>query len=171
MPDRHRLQIEPLNRATFRPYGDVIEAGDAAQGFDVNRGDATRYHDLAAIDVSAEGGRPLVSIFRARPHTLPFRLTMFERHPLGSQAFMPLGPLAYLVVVAMAGPAPLPSQLRCFRAGPGQGVNYGRGTWHHPLLALQSTSDFLVIDRGGPAPTGNCEEFPLDEMNVWVDQP
>jgi ureidoglycolate lyase len=166
---RHLLHVEPLSAEAFRPYGDVIEASDAARHYSINRGDAMRYDDLANVDVSANGGRAIVSIFRARAHSLPLRLEMLERHPLGSQAFMPLSPHAYLVVVAFAGPPPEPSQLRCFRTAPGQGVNYARGTWHHPLLALETTSDFLVVDRGGPASSDNCDEHPLEATPVWVE--
>lgn len=166
---RHLLHTEPLEAEAFRPYGDVIEASDAVRHFSINRGDAVRYHDLAGVHVSAGGGRAAISIFRARPHLLPLQLTVLERHPLGSQAFMPLSPNRYLVVVAGAGPAPAPTQLRCFQALPGQGVNFAPGTWHHPLLALQITSDFLVVDREGPAEPGNCDEYPLDEMHVWVE--
>ena len=168
-PTCHLLRAEPLSAEAFKPYGDVVEAGDAAQRYGVNRGDAVRYHDLAKVDVWAGGGRPIISIFRALPHALPLRLTMMERHPLGSQAFVPLGPQPYLVVVAVPGPPPEPRQLRCFVAAPGQGVNYARGTWHHPLLALQAVSDFLVVDRGGPPLPANCDEHPLEGMPVWVE--
>jgi ureidoglycolate lyase len=166
---RHLLRIEPLTAEAFRPYGDVIEASDAVQHFSINRGDAVRYHDLAEVDVSAEGGRPIVSIFRALPHGLPLQLSMLECHPLGSQAFMPLSPQSFIVVVSRAGPPPAPTQLRCFQAAPGQGVNYARGTWHHPLLALHAACDFLVIDRGGPAWPRNCDEHDLSATPVWVE--
>ncbi|MCY1176174.1 Ureidoglycolate lyase [compost metagenome] len=84
---------------------------------------------------------------------------MMERHPLASQAFVPLSGRAYLVVVAPAGPAPQVEDLRVFLARGDQGVNYAPGVWHHPLLALDEVSDFLVIDRGGPG--DNCDEVKL----------
>ena len=80
----------------------------------------------------------------------------------------PLAPMRFLVVVALAGPAPRADQLRCFMAAPGQGVNYARGTWHHPLLALDAGGDFLVIDRGGPAAAADCEVLSLVAAGVWV---
>ena len=147
----YRLQPEPLTAAAFRPFGDVIEARDAGAHHTINGGFAERFHDLAQIDTAEAGGRPLLNIFRAVPRPLPLQLSEVERHQLGSQAFMPLAPMRFLVVVALAGPAPRADQLRCFMAAPGQGVNYARGTWHHPLLALAAGGDFLVIDRGGPA--------------------
>ena len=166
---RHLPRIEPLSAEAFRPYGEVIEARATAQHYSINRGDAVRYHDLADLDVLAGGGRPILSIFRAQAHALPLQLSIIERHVLGSQAFIPLGPQRWLVVVAFAGPPPGPAQLRCFLAAPGQGVNYARGTWHHPLLALDTPGDFLVIDRGSAPPADDCDEHSLQAMQLWVD--
>ncbi len=163
------LTIEPLTADTFRPYGDVIEAAASGRHYGINAGYAERYHDLARIDTSASRGRPLLNIFRAVPRPLPLQLSEVERHQLGSQAFMPLTPQRFLVVVAAAGPAPRAEQLRCFMAAPGQGVNYARGTWHHPLIALDAGGDFLVIDRGGPDAAGDCEVHLLAVPEVWVE--
>ena len=129
------LRPEPLTREAFAPFGDVIEASDAVRHFTINCGNTERYHDLAHID-PGEGGRVIVSIFRGQPRSLPFRVGMMERHPLGSQAFVPMSGRPYLVVVAPAGLAPTASDLRCFVARGDQGVNYATGVWHHPLLAL-----------------------------------
>lgn len=168
---RRLLAIEPLSSQAFRPFGDVIEASDAARHFPINEGYAERYHDLALIDVASGGGLPILSIFRARPRHSPFQLLLLERHPLGSQAFMPLSPLPFLVVVAEAGPVPQTSQIRCFQAAPGQGVNYARGTWHHPLIALHAPCDFLVLDRSGAASDIHCEDYPLSETALWIESP
>ncbi|TQM99467.1 ureidoglycolate lyase [Acidovorax temperans] len=165
---RHTLPIEPLTAEAFRPFGDVIEASDTAQHFTINDGFAERYHDLAHIDTAAEGGRTLVSLFRAKPRAFPLSVATMERHPLGSQAFVALAPVPFLVVVAPPGAAPDPQAIRCFLAQAGQGVNYARGTWHHPLLALDAPTDFLVIDRGGPAVPGNCDVIALEEGALWL---
>ena len=165
---RTTLTIEPLTAEAFRPFGDVIEASDAARHFTINEGFAERYHDLACIDTAGEGGHTLVSIFKAQPRTFPLAITVLERHPLGSQAFVALAPLPFLVVVARPGEAPGPGDLRCFLAQAGQGVNYSRGTWHHPLIALDEPCDFLVIDRGGPAEQGNCDEVALRDETRWL---
>jgi ureidoglycolate lyase len=85
------LPVEPLTAAAFREFGDVIEAGGDAQQFTINEGFAVRHHDLARVDVSAGGGRVGLSIFRARPRTLPMQLSVMERHPLGSQALARYG--------------------------------------------------------------------------------
>ncbi len=151
------LRIEPLTRDAFAPFGDVI-ALDGARHFPINGGTTERFHDLATIDVNDAGGRPLVNILRGQPRTLPFEVAMMERHPLGSQAFVPLGIVRYLVVVAPAGPFD-ERQLRAFSIEGREGVNYARGVWHHPLIALDAVADFLVIDRGGLQP--NCDEIEL----------
>ena len=152
------LLAEALTREAFAPFGDVIAADEAARHYPINGGTTERYHDLASVDVSADGGRALLSVFRAQPRTLPFTVAMLERHPLGSQAFVPLTRLPYLVVVAPAEDA---SALRAFLVTGGVGVNYARGIWHHPLLALEERCDFLVIDRGGPG--RNVDETSLVE--------
>ena len=132
------LPVEPLEAATFRPFGELIAPRADATHYPINDGFAERYHDLARIDATERGGWPCLSIFSARPRQLPLLLTLLERHPLGSQTFMPLSALPYLLVVAPPGEVPDLAQLRCFAAAPGQGVNYARGVWHHPLIALQA---------------------------------
>jgi len=153
-----RLVIEPLTHAAFAPFGDVIEASDAVKHFPINAGNTERFHDLANLD-AGEDGRVIVSIFRGLPRELPFTVPMMERHPKGSQAFVPLSGRHYLVVVARPGEPPTASDLRCFLATAEQGVNYAKGVWHHPLMALDAVSDFLVIDRSGPG--NNCDEVLL----------
>lgn len=152
------LKVEALSAEAFAPFGEVIEASDAARHFTINAGNTERYHDLARLE-PGEGGRIIASIFRGQPRALPFTVAMMERHPKASQAFMPLSGHPYLVVVAAPGAAPHAGGLRCFLAGPQQGVNYAAGTWHHPLLALDAVSDFLVLDRAGEGP--NCDEIEL----------
>jgi len=158
-----RLTIEPLTREAFAPFGDVIQADDSVQHFTINDGNTERYHDLARIEPGVDG-RAIVSLFRGQPRTLPYALTMMERHPKASQAFVPLSGRPYLVVVARPGPAPTIADLRAFRCEGHQGVNYAPGTWHHPLMALDEVSDFLIIDRAGPG--DNCDIVPLEGTAV-----
>jgi ureidoglycolate lyase len=150
------LKPAPLTREAFAPFGDVIATSGAEQ-FPINEGTTKRFHDLAAVDIAEAGGRTLINIFRGQPRDLPLAIRMMERHPLASQAFIPMGPHKWLAVVAPAGAPPKPSDLRAFIAGVGQGVNYHRGVWHHPLIALEAVSDFVVVDRGGGG--GNCDEY------------
>ena len=156
------LVVEPLTSEAFKPFGDVIEASESAQHFSINQGFAQRFHRLAHVDVTQGGGEPAISIFRAKARPLPLQLSLLEKHPFGSQAFMPLSGDAYLVVVALGGDTPDMTTLKCFSAIAQQGVNYAKGTWHHPLLALND-GDFLVVDRAGPSGEVNCVEVMLDE--------
>ncbi|MEQ5838664.1 ureidoglycolate lyase [Paraburkholderia acidicola] len=161
----NKLVIEPLTRAAFAPFGDVIEL-DGAKQIPINLGTTIRYHDLARVDVVDEGGRALVNLFRGQPRTLPFEVKMLERHPLGSQAFVPLNDKPYLVVVAPAGELDS-GAIRAFFTSGWQGVNYAKGVWHHPLIALGEVSDFVVVDRGGDGL--NLNEQDLD-ASVWLTE-
>ena len=162
------LKIEALTAAAFSPFGEVIEVSQQAERLAVNQGFAERFHDLATVDFTGPNARPLISIFRSKPRQFPLSLSVLERHPLGSQAFMPLAAVPYLVVVAPGGDQPDTQQLRCFLAAPGQGINYARGVWHHPLLSLRQTCDFLAIDRGGPGM--NLEEYALPPGAIAIEQ-
>jgi ureidoglycolate lyase len=153
---------EPLTAEAFEPFGEVISTEAAERSFAINYGATTRFHDLAQIDVGPEkdGGRVIASIFRSTPLPTPVVIKLLERHPLGSQAFMPLNGRPYLVVVAPPGELNL-SEIRVFLARGDQGVNYAPGTWHHYSLALEGPSDFLVIDRAGEGT--NLDEVELAE--------
>ncbi len=163
---RFDLHPELLTPDAFADYGDVI-AMDGADKRVINDGTTIRYHDLAKIDVADENGRPLVSIFRASAVQLPLRLWLMERHPIGSQVFWPLSAEPFLVVVASAGPSPNTGDLRAFHVPPGTGVNYARSVWHHPLISMNATSDFMVIDRGGNGHNLDEVRFP-DDTDVML---
>ena len=148
-----------LTRENFAPFGDVIDVPDKAQTFSINEGFTKRYHDLADVDVTQENGRTLINIFRSTPLEQPVSIKMMERHPLSSQAFIPMGPQPFLVVVAPKGEMDI-TKIEVFLASSHQGVNYHKGTWHHYCLALHQVSDFIVVDRGGAG--DNCDVINLD---------
>lgn len=150
------LKLQKLTRGNFSSFGDVIET-DGAERIMINEGTTERFHDLANIDVESDDGHTLVNIFRGQPRPQPIEIKMMERHPLGSQAFIPLQNKSYLIVVAPFGDRVGPQDLHAFRAEGHQGVNYKRDLWHHPLLVLENDHDFLVLDRGGPEE--NCTEY------------
>lgn len=158
-----RLKVEPLQREAFAPFGDVIEKG-GRDAYPINAGSADRYHALTMVDAAERDGCPVISIVHARPQTLPLRVLGVERHPLGSQAFIPLGGGRFLVIVAPAGEVPGADALRAFLGDGHQGINYRRGTWHHPLVALDRETDFLVVDREGPG--DNCEEHHFEDEHM-----
>lgn len=149
------LQIRPLTKEAFAPFGDVIEADPATMKL-INGGTTERFHALAAPEAAGEGARIILSIFRGQPRQFPYSVTMMERHPFGSQSFSPLSQRPFLVAVSQDrdGKPDIPL---IFLARGDQGVNYRRNVWHHPLMAIGTASDFLVADREGPG--NNLEEF------------
>ena len=157
------LKPTPLTRADFAPYGDVIDF-EGETHFPINQGYAERFHDLAEVDASGEGGEPIISLFRGKPRPRPIVIDMMERHPLGSQAFYPLQDRDWLIVVADPQLPLDATTLRAFRAHGRQGVNYMRNVWHFPLLVLEPFSDFLIVDRKGPG--NNLEEAAIAEKVV-----
>jgi ureidoglycolate lyase len=152
------LTPEPLTKVAFAAFGDVVEI-DGATGIEINQGFARRFNALANIDVATDQAAANISLFEARPRPQPIAIKLMERHPLGSQLFMPLQDRPWLVVVC-SDPYELASY-RAFTATGRQGVNYARDVWHHPLLVLGEGERFLVVDRLG---ADNLEE-------VWLAQP
>ena len=144
-----RITPVPLTREEFAPFGEVLET-DGAERRLINAGSTVRFHDLARVDVAARGGYPLINLFRAQPLPLPLTVRIMEQHPLGSQAFIPVDHAPFLVVVAPGTDAPRLSELCAFVSDGRQGVNYRRGVWHHPVIAMTRETDFVVVDRGGP---------------------
>lgn len=155
------LQPEPLTAERFAPFGQVIEL-DKAYHYPINEGLTTRYHDLVQADTSDEGGRTIVNVFRTNPIPLPHKIIKMERHPLGSQAFLPTHNRPFLVLVAPHSEEVRVEDLQLFITNGQQGINLFKNTWHHFQLVLGEQSDFIVIDRGG---TGNN----LQEVNVIGD--
>ena len=149
------MKIEKLTREAFMSFGDVIERA-GAELININQNFAQRFNDLAYIDVQQEGGSVNISLAAAIPRPQPIAITMMERHPLGSQIFHPLQSMPWLVLVC-AEPNNL-ATFRLFQASGEQGINYARGTWHHPLLVLQP-QQFFIVDRQGPGV--NLEEVGL----------
>jgi len=153
-----RIVAKPLTAEAFAPFGDVFEVAGEPDKI-INQGQCGRYHDRAGLEFS--DGRAGISLFNANPRSLPYRLEMLERHPDGSQAFIPMTQYPFLVIVApdIGGQ---PGEPQAFLTSPGQAVNYHRGTWHGVLTPLHAPGLFAVVDRIGKG--ANLEE-------VWFDAP
>ena len=151
------VRTEPLTVAAFAAFGDVLEIAGAPDKI-INQGLCGRWHDLAKLDVA--DGRVGLSLFKAELRSLPYSLDMMERHPEGSQAFLPMSPDPFLVVTAPDDDG-RPGAPRAFLTAAGQGVNYHRGVWHGVLAPLGGSGLFAVIDRIGDG--ANLEEN-------WFDQ-
>jgi len=152
------LDMHPLTKSAFAPFGDVIELDLAAMRY-INGGNTERFHALAAAEVAGEGARVIINLFRGQPRSFPYEIGMMERHPLGSQSFSPLAGRPFLVIVS-EDEGSKPGRPKVFLASGGQGVNYRRNVWHHPLMVLDEPSTFIVVDRDGPG--NNLEEFFFD---------
>ena len=141
--------IKPIKitKTNFATYGDLI-ASDDVKPMDINAGYAKRFDNLANINTSKDGGKTIVSIFSALKRTLPMKIDMMEKHPLGSQAFIPIKETTFLSFVAPPSEKPIINKIESFIIPPKTGINYKPGTWHFPLISTENTN-FLVIDRKG----------------------
>ena len=141
--------IKPIKitKINFATYGDLISTDDI-KPMDINAGYAKRFDNLANINTSKDEGKTVVSIFSALKRTFPMKIDMMEKHPLGSQAFIPMKETTFLCFVAPSGESPELSKIQSFIIPPKTGINYKPGIWHFPLISTENTN-FLVIDRKG----------------------
>ncbi|WP_106753487.1 ureidoglycolate lyase [Pannonibacter carbonis] len=154
-----QIAAQPLTPEAFAPYGDVLDTSGDPDRL-INQGLCGRYHDRARLDFGADG-RAGISLFKAEPRALPYQLDMVERHPDGSQAFIPMSLTSFLVIVAPDNGG-LPGTPQAFLTKPGQAINLHRGTWHGVLTPLDAPGLFVVIDRIGSSP--NLQEH-------WFETP
>jgi len=164
---RLELKLQPLTDEAFSPFGEVIQK----QGHypkEINYGQTRKFAHLAEIDSAEEGGKPVVHIYRSRPVSLPFRIEIMEKHPLGSQAFFPLHNRPFPLVVALPSEQLDIDSIQGFITNGEQGINLHRGVWHHYQITLEETADYLVIDRSGPGE--NLVEAHL-EAPVFIEKP
>lgn len=150
---RHLIP-QALTETAFAPYGRVLQVPAGGHGGQaINEGTSQRFELVADALLTADAGRPVISISRALARALPMDLLVMERHRLGSQSFVPLGAARRFVVVVAAAGVPVESlaeQLQAFVTDGRQGVMLAPGTWHHGLLALDA-GDYLVLERRGDA--------------------
>jgi len=140
------LIAEPLSVEGFLPFGDVVSAG-LSQGKDANQGSAVRFDWTSALESSRPHAKANLVALRCQPKQIPFEVKLLERHPCSTQAFLPMLCSTYLVVVSLAleDGSPNLASLRAFVCSPGQGINYRRNVWHHPIVALNAPADFAML--------------------------
>jgi len=154
------LTLEPLTREAFAPYGDVIEVSGEPDKL-INQGMCDRFHDLAKLDFGS--GRAGISLFDAQARHFPYTLDMMERHPEGSQAFIPLSGVPMIISVAKDNSGK-PGQPRAFLSEPHQSINIHRNTWHGVLAPVERAGQYIVIDRIGDTP--NLEEYYFQDSYI-----
>ena len=156
--------IKPIQitKENFADFGDVISS-ENIKPIDINAGYAKRFDDLANINTLKDQGKTIVSIFSALKRNFPMKIDMMEKHPLGSQAFIPMKETTFLAFVAPPGDAPEIDKIKSFIVPPKKGINYKPGIWHFPLISTEDT-DFLVIDRKGNGKNLIIHNFDKDEI-------
>jgi len=149
-----QITVQPLTAVAFAPFGDTLDASGPPDKI-INAGMCGRHHDLARLDFGPDG-RAGISIFNAKPRSLPYTVDLLERHPDGSQAFLPLSGAPFLVIVAPDNDGE-PGTPKAFLTAPHQGINFHRNIWHGVLTPLTEPGLFAVVDRIGD--TANLQEF------------
>ena len=154
-----------INKENFSVFGDLITSNDI-DPIDINAGYAKRYDNLANINTEKDGGKTIVSIFSALKRSFPMTIDMMEKHPLGSQAFIPMKETTFLAFVAPKGDKPDLNKVEAFIVPKGVGVNYNAGIWHFPLIAIEDMN-FLVVDRKGEG--DNLVLHDLNKENITLE--
>ena len=161
------LVIKPkvINKENFKKFGDMVTTGDI-KPLEINNGYAKRYDGIANLDVKKDNGESIISIFSASKRSFPMKIDMMEKHPLGSQAFIPMKETMFLAFVAPEGDEPNLDKVEAFIIPKGVGVNYNAGIWHFPLIATEDMN-FLVVDRKGEG--DNLVLHDLNKENITLE--
>ena len=154
----------PITKNNFSQFGDVISTSEI-KPIEINNGYAKRYDSIANLNTSKDNGETTISIFSALKRNFPMKIDMMEKHPLGSQAFIPMKETTFLAFVAPNGDKPDLNKIEAFIIPPGIGVNYKPGTWHFPLISTEDMN-FLVVDRKGSG--DNLVIKNLDKENITL---
>ena len=156
---------KPITRENFSKFGDVITTKNL-ESLEINDGYAKRYDNIASLNTSKDNGETTISIFSALKRSFPMKVNMMEKHPLGSQAFIPMKETTFLSFVAPEGDKPDLNKIEAFIIPPGIGINYKPGTWHFPLISTENMN-FLVVDRKGSG--NNLVIENLDKENITLE--
>jgi len=152
------INPKPITKENFSKFGDMITTANI-KPIEINEGYAKRFDGIANLNTSKDNGETTICIFSALKRSFPMKIDMMEKHPLGSQAFIPMKQTTFLVLVAPGGNTPDISKIEAFIVPPEIGVNYNPGTWHFPLIATEDMN-FLVVDR-----KGSGENLVLEDLN------
>ena len=160
------IEITPklITKENFIKFGDMIATKDLIP-IEINNGYAKRYDGIANLNTSKENGKTTISIFSALKRTFPMKIDMMEKHPLGSQAFIPMKETTFLAFVAPKGEKPDLEKIEAFIIPPGIGINYNPGTWHFPLISTENMN-FLVVDRKGSGDNLVIENLDKENINL-----
>ena len=152
----------PMTKENFSKFGDMIGT-ENIKSIEINNGYANRFDDIAKIDTANNNGETTISIFSALKRSFPMKIDMMEKHPLGTQAFIPMKETTFLTLVAPEGKKLEMDKIESFVVPKGKGVNYKTGIWHFPLISTEDM-DFLVVDRKGPGENLIVENLDQEEI-------
>jgi len=150
------LNPKSLKQKDFQKYGDIIDTSQKVP-FEINDGRCLRYNDLANLNFT--NGQAGISLFESKKITLPYSFNFMEKHPLGSQAFIPVFGCRFIVIVANEVNG-IPSEPLAFITKEGQGVNYHKNIWHGVLAPIEENATFTIIDWIGKG--NNLETYTFD---------
>ena len=156
------INPKPISKENFSKFGDMITTKDI-KPLKINNGFAKRFDGIANLDTSRDNGETTISIFSALKRSFPMKIDMMEKHPLGSQAFVPMKETTFLAFVAPRGIKPDLNEVEAFIVPPGIGINYNAGTWHFPLISTENMN-FLVVDRKGAGDNLVIENLEKEEI-------
>ena len=156
------IKPKVINKENFKKFGDMITTDDI-KPLEINNGYAKRYDGIANLDAKKDDGESIISIFSALKRSFPMKIDMMEKHPLGSQAFIPMKETTFLAFVAPKGDKPDLNKVEAFIVPKGVGVNYNAGIWHFPLIATENMN-FLVVDRKGSGDNLVLEDLNKEEI-------
>ena len=156
------INPKPITKENFSKFGDMITTADI-KPIEINEGYAKRFDGIANLNTSKDNGETTICIFSALKRSFPMKIDMMEKHPLGSQAFIPMKQTTFLVLVAPEGNNPDLNKIEAFIVPPEIGVNYNPGTWHFPLIATEDMN-FLVVDRKGSGDNLVIENIEKEEV-------
>ena len=156
------IKAKKITKKNFSKFGQLIDTSKK-NPININDGYAKRFDNLINVDASKNKGKAIVSIFKAKKRRFPMKINMMEKHPLGSQAFIPMKPTTFLAFVAPKGDKPDLNKIESFIVPPGIGVNYNAGIWHFPLISTEDMN-FLVVDRKGSGENLVIENFNTEEI-------
>ena len=156
------INPKPITKENFSKFGDMITTDDI-EPLEINNGYAKRFDGIANLDTTKDNGETTICIFSALKRSFPMKIDMIEKHPLGSQAFIPMKQTTFLVLVAPEGNKPDLNKIEAFIVPPEIGVNYNPGIWHFPLIATEDMN-FLVVDRKGSGDNLVIENIEKEEI-------
>ena len=159
-----KIIIKPkkITNKNFKKFGDLIST-KKIKPININNGYAKRFNNLCKINTSSKKGNTIMSIFSAKKRKFPMKIKMMEKHPLGSQAFVPMSATKFLVFVAPKGDKPDINKIQSFLVPKQTGVNYNAGIWHFPLISMKNMN-FLIVDRKGKGNNLVIYKFKKDKI-------